>query len=280
MQQSGTLYIVATPIGNLDDASARMRTILATVDRIACEDTRHSGRLLAHMGLQKPLVSLHEHNEGGRIPGLLAALAAGENIALISDAGTPLLSDPGFPLVRAAIEAGLTVSPVPGPSAAIAALSVSGLPPEPFRFQGFPPRQASARRKLFQQLATASETLIFYESVHRLAASLKDMETSFGAGRSAFVGRELTKRYEQLRHGSLAELAAWASEAGEARKGEAVVIVGPAQAVSASAGPDAAVLLQVLAARLAPGEAAAIAAELTGEPKRVLYQQILAMKQE
>lgn len=278
MQQSGTLYIVATPIGNLEDASARMRDTLAAVDRVACEDTRHSGRLLAHLGLKKPLVSLHEHNESSRIDGLLSALQAGENIALISDAGTPLLSDPGFPLVRAAIDAGLRLSPIPGPSAAIAALSVSGLPPEPFRFQGFPPRQSGARRKLFQHLATVPETLIFYESVHRLSASLQDMETSFGGRRSAFVGRELTKRYEQLRHGSLSQLAQWASEATEARKGEAVVIVGPADAVPEDGGPDVDSLLRVLAARLAPGEAAAIAAELTGKPKRPLYQQILAIK--
>ncbi|MDQ2069516.1 16S rRNA (cytidine(1402)-2'-O)-methyltransferase [Natronospira bacteriovora] len=286
MQQSGTLYIVATPIGNLDDASSRMRQVLAAVDCIACEDTRHSGRLLTHLGIRKPLVSLHEHNEAERVPGLIAALASGENVALVSDAGTPLLSDPGFPLVRSAVASGIPVCPVPGPNAAIAALSASGIAPEPFRFLGFPPRQPGARRRYFESLAEVEDTLIFYESIHRLAATLADLCQTLGAERSACVGRELTKRHEQLRHGDLAELADWAAHAPEARKGEAVIVVAGAPAndpdeVLQGEGARAIntdALLRALSEALAPRKAAQVAAKATGLPKNALYQRLLALK--
>lgn len=276
MQESGTLYIVATPIGNLEDVSARARSILAGVDRIACEDTRHSGRLLAHLGIRAQLVSLHDHNEEQRLPSLVAALQAGESIALISDAGTPLVSDPGFRLVRAAAEAGCPVSPIPGPSAVIAALSVAGLPPEPFAFEGFPPRQGKARRERFRALGKETRTLVFYESVHRLKAMLADLAECLDADRPACVCRELTKRNEQVLRAPLGELQAWAAQAPEAGKGEAVVLVGPAPADEGGGrAVEAERVLTILAERLAPGEAASLAAEITGEPRKRLYQRLL-----
>lgn len=279
MQESGTLYIVSTPIGNLADLSARAREVLAGVDRIACEDTRHSGRLLSHLGIRSRLVSLHDHNEEQRLPGLVSALQAGESIAVISDAGTPLVSDPGFRLVRAAAEAGCRISPIPGPSAVIAALSVSGLPPEPFAFEGFPPRQAKARREHFRGLRSEPRTLVFYESIHRLAATLSDMTDAFGSDRAGCVCRELTKRNEQVCRNTLAGLAEWAASASEARKGEAVILVGPADRVPEAGGGIAVdELLAALAHRLPPGEAASLASELTGQPRRRLYKRLLDRK--
>lgn len=276
MQQSGTLYIVATPIGNLDDASPRLRDTLAAVDAVACEDTRHSGRLLQHLGIQKPLLSLHEHNEGHRVPALIQRLHDGESLALISDAGTPLLSDPGYPLVRAAVAEGIPLSPIPGPNAAIAALSVSGLPPEPFRFMGFPPRQGSARRKHFQSLARMRDTLLFYESIHRLADSLADLAEALGGDRPAMVGRELTKRHEQLRHGTLANLGEWAATSPEAKKGEAVIVVGGWTGPAAEeASLDVDGLLSALDRELPPRKAAKVAAEVTGLARNALYQRLL-----
>ncbi|MCP1726096.1 16S rRNA (cytidine1402-2'-O)-methyltransferase [Natronospira proteinivora] len=281
MQQSGTLYIVATPIGNLDDASPRLKTVLSRVDAIACEDTRHSGRFLQHLGIQKPLLSLHEHNEDQRLPALLGRLQGGESLALISDAGTPLLSDPGYPLVRAAVAAGIPLSPIPGPNAAIAALSVSGLPPEPFRFLGFPPRQGGARRKWFQTLAKVPDTLLFYESIHRLGATLADLAEAMGGERPAMVGRELTKRHEQLRHGSLDSLAEWAATASEAKKGEAVIVVGGwSGAPSEEASLDVDALLKALDAELPPRKVATVAAQVTGLNKNALYQRLMERRQD
>lgn len=279
MQQGGTLYIVATPIGNMADISARMRETLERVSRIACEDTRHSGRLLAALGISKPLVSFHEHNESERVPGLVEVLAGGEDIALISDAGTPLVSDPGFPLVRAVVEAGLTVCPIPGPSAAIAALSVSALPPEPFRFLGFPPRQGGARRKYFQSLAGEPETLLLYESIHRLGDSLADLADAMGPDRPGCVARELTKRHEQVRHGSLSALAEWAGSSPEARKGEAVIVVGGApSSESEDLGLDLDRLLLALGEALPTRKAAEVAAKASGLPKNRLYTRLLELK--
>ncbi|WP_406672433.1 16S rRNA (cytidine(1402)-2'-O)-methyltransferase [Natronospira sp.] len=279
MSDSGKLYVVATPIGNLSDASPRMREVLASVDRIACEDTRHARRLLSRFGIRGQLISLHEHNENARVEGLIEALRGGESLALISDAGTPLLSDPGFPLVRAAVAAGIDLCPIPGPNAAIAALSVSGLPPEPFRFLGFPPRQTTARARYFQSLSAATETLIFYESVHRLAGSLEAMSKAFGPDRPAFLGREISKLHEQLRHGTLSELLAWARQSSQARKGELVLIVGGAAADSAD--PEQSEVdawLRALSGRLPPREAARVAAEVSGLPRNRLYKRLLAIQ--
>lgn len=220
----GRLLLVSTPIGNLEDLSPRAARALAEADLVACEDTRHSGRLLAHLGIRKPLISLHEHNERARLPRILDALAAGETVAVVSDAGTPLLSDPGFPLVRAAIEAGHRVEPIPGPSAILAALVASGLPPYPFTFAGFPPPKSGRRRTFYRRLAVLDHTLVLYESPHRLLASLEDARAELGDRRAA-LGRELTKLHEEMLYGRLSEIGA---ELGRrpSLPGEFVLVVG------------------------------------------------------
>lgn len=222
---AGRLVFVATPIGNLEDLSPRAARALAEADRIACEDTRHTGRLLHHLGIRKPLLSLHEHNERQRLPELLAALAAGETIAVASDAGTPLLSDPGFPLARAAAEAGHRIEAIPGPSAILAALVVSGLPPYPFTFAGFAPPKSGKRRAFWRRFGALGHTVVAFESPHRIAASLADAADELGADRPAAVARELTKLHEEVLRGSLGELAAVV--AGRKPLGEHVVVLGP-----------------------------------------------------
>jgi 16S rRNA (cytidine1402-2'-O)-methyltransferase len=224
-QSGGRLLVVSTPIGNLGDLSPRAREALAGADLIACEDTRHTGLLLSRLGVKARLVSYHEHNERARVPALLGALAEGKTVALVSDAGTPLVSDPGFVLVRAAVEAGAMIQAIPGPSAPLAALVVSGLPPLPFTFAGFAPQKLGKRRTFFARLAALEHTVIFYESPHRLGASLADAATAFG-DRPAIVARELTKLHEEVRRGTLTELAA--AFADDKPRGEIVVVVGPA----------------------------------------------------
>jgi 16S rRNA (cytidine1402-2'-O)-methyltransferase len=223
---SGRLQIVSTPIGNLSDLSPRARLALEAADLVACEDTRHSGRLLAHLGIKKKLISLHEHNERSRLPSLLAALEAGQTLALISDAGTPLLSDPGFLLVRAAAERGFVIEPLPGASALLAALVVSGLPPLPFTFAGFAPPKSGKRRSFFARFAALEHTIIYFESPHRLLPSLDDAAAAF-AERPAVICRELTKLHEEILRGTLAELRQRLAER-PGIKGEFVVVVGPA----------------------------------------------------
>lgn len=222
----GLLSIVSTPIGNLEDFSPRARQALESADVVACEDTRTSGLLLHRLGIKKKLVSLHEHNERQRLPQVLEWLTAGESVALISDAGTPLLSDPGFLLVRAAAEAGIRVEAVPGPSAILAALVVSGLPPLPFTFAGFPPPKSGKRRQFFRGLAALEHTVIFFESPHRLLPSLSDALAELGE-RPAAVARELTKLYEEVLRGDLSALIAQL-ESRPSLKGEFVVVIGKA----------------------------------------------------
>ena len=219
----GQLTIVATPIGNLSDLSKRALEEIQTADVVACEDTRHTGRMLTRLGIRRPLVSLHEHNERQRLPQLLERLSQGARVALVSDAGTPLLSDPGFLLVRAAIADGITVQTVPGPSAAIAALTVSGLPPYPFTFLGFPPRKSGKRRSFFRRHATLDHTLVVFESPHRLLATLEDLLAELG-DRPASIARELTKLHEEVLRGSLSELAAILAD--RSLKGEYVIVLG------------------------------------------------------
>jgi 16S rRNA (cytidine1402-2'-O)-methyltransferase len=219
----GTLLVVSTPIGNLDDLSPRARAAFERADLVACEDTRHTGRLLARLGLKKTLVSLHEHNERQRLPRLLAALEDGATIALASDAGTPLLSDPGYLLVREAAARGVRIEPVPGPSAPLAALVVSGLPPYPFTFAGFPPPKSGRRRSFYRRLAALEHTLVVFESPHRLLASLADALAELG-DRPAAVGRELTKLHEEVLRGRLSELTATLA-ARPALKGEFVLVI-------------------------------------------------------
>jgi 16S rRNA (cytidine1402-2'-O)-methyltransferase len=201
----GRLLIVATPIGNLDDLSPRGRAAFESADLIACEDTRHTGRLLAHLGIKKPLVSLHEHNERQRLPRLLADLDEGKTIAVASDAGTPLLSDPGFLLVREASSRGHRIEPIPGPSALLTALVASGLPPHPFTFAGFPPPKTGKRRSFYKNWSTLGHTLILFESPHRILPSLEDALAELG-DRPVAVCRELTKLHEEILRGPLSNV--------------------------------------------------------------------------
>ncbi len=219
----GKLVIVSTPIGNLEDLSPRAQAALAEADRIACEDTRHSGRLLARLGIEARLLSLHDHNERRRTPQLIEALEAGETIALISDAGTPLISDPGFLLVREAAARGIRVEPIPGPSAILTALTASALPPYPFTFMGFPPPRGGKRRTFFGRFSELEHTLIFFESPHRILKSLTDAEEVFG-NRPAAICRELTKLHEEILRGPLSELNSELASR-PSIKGEIVVVV-------------------------------------------------------
>lgn len=267
----GTLYVVATPIGNLGDLSPRALDALRAVAAICAEDTRHTRQLLAHYGIEKPLLALHEHNEGEVAGRLVARLVAGESLALVSDAGTPLVSDPGFRLVRAARGAGIKVSPLPGPCAFIAALSVAGLPSDRFAFEGFLPAKAGARRERLARLAGEVRTLAFYESAHRIEDSLADMATAFGADRPAVLARELTKLFETVLDGTLGELRTLIAADPNQRKGEFVVLV---QGVGEDA--DARIaegrrLYAKLGEHLPPSTAAKLAAELSGAPRKALY---------
>src|SRR5690242_954958 len=256
----GRLAVISTPIGNLGDLSPRARDELAAAELVAAEDTRRTGQLLTTLGLSRPLVSLHEHNESERIGELLERLLGGARIALVSDAGTPLLSDPGFELVRRVAEAGVQVVAVPGPSAITAALSIAGLPVERFSFEGFLPARLAERRARLAELATEARTQVFFEAPHRIAESLEDMGSAFGEGRRASVARELTKVFETVYRGTLGTLAAQARSDANFARGEITVVVAGAERVAADrrAGLDA--TLGVLLTELAPSKAAAIAA--------------------
>jgi len=269
---TGRLQVVATPIGNLADLSERAREALAEADLIAAEDTRHTGALLKAMGLATPLLSLHEHNESRRVPALLARLAQGERVALVSDAGTPLLSDPGYELVRAAVAAGHEVSAVPGPSAITAALAIAGLPTDRFCFEGFLPARPRERRAALEALAHERRTLVFFEAPHRIAAALTDMAAMLGPERAAVVARELTKAHETIYRGTLRELAARATTEANFARGEITLVVRGAAA--AAAGVDERVLrrtIEVLSKELPPGRVAAVAAQLTGATRAAAY---------
>ena len=270
----GTLWVVATPIGNLEDFSPRARRILGEADLVLCEDTRHSGRLLAAFGLKARLAPLHEHNEEREVPALVARLEAGECMALVSDAGTPLLSDPGYRLVRAAAAAGLVVTPVPGPSAVLAALSVAGLPTDRFAFEGFLPARAAARRTRLEGLAAEPRTLVFFEAGNRVAAFLADAAAVLGAEREAVVARELTKLHETLYRGTLEALAGRLAEDPDASRGEVVVVVSGCAPAEAGEGDEAmlARLLPALLEELPPSRAVRIAAKLSGVPRRRAYE--------
>ncbi len=275
----GVLYVVATPIGNLDDLSRRAVKVLSTVDLIAAEDTRHTRSLLRHYGIGTPMMAFHEHNEREAMERLLLRLAQGEQVALVSDAGTPLISDPGFPLVREARQRGIEVMAVPGPSAAIAALSVAGLPTDRFLFAGFPPRQGAQRRHWLEALLKQTATLLFYESSHRIKASLADMAAVFGSERQAVIARELTKLHETVLSGSLSSLIEQVEADANQRKGEFVLLLAGAEPVDVTdSGADAERILRVLAGELPLKQAAALTATITGLKKNALYQQALAWK--
>jgi 16S rRNA (cytidine1402-2'-O)-methyltransferase len=272
------LYVVATPIGNLRDITLRALDVLAAADVIACEDTRVTEKLMTRYGLAGSRLPYHEHNAERMRPVLLEKLKAGAVVALVSDAGTPLISDPGFKLVRAAIADGIAVTTLPGPSAALAALVLSGLPSDRFFFQGFLPPKETARRRVLGEIGSLHATLIVYETGPRLAATLADMADVLGA-RPAAVARELTKLYEELRRGSLAELAAHYAEAG-GPKGEIVIVVGGADEAASRAAisdDDIDVALKTALATMSLKDASAAVAEATGRPRRDVYQRALAL---
>jgi 16S rRNA (cytidine1402-2'-O)-methyltransferase len=273
LASTGRLEVVATPIGNLGDLTPRARAALEGADLIAAEDTRRTGALLAAIGISGKLVSLHEHNEEQRIASLLSELKAGKIVVLVSDAGTPLLSDPGYALVRAAVSAGIDIRAVPGVSAVTAALSIAGLPTDRFVFEGFLPARANERRLALARLATETRTLVFFEAPHRIVAVLADLAQVFGAERRAVVARELTKLHEAVYRGTLEELTAVAAKEPNLARGEITLLIEGAASLQQQ-GADQALLVRALKALLAelpPARAAALAAQIAGVKRSEAY---------
>ncbi len=275
----GTLFVVATPIGHLGDISARAIEVLKQVDRIAAEDTRHSGRLMQHFAISTPMLALHEHNERKVAPALVGQLQAGQSIALISDAGTPLISDPGFNLVRLARQSDVRVVPIPGPSALVCALSAAGLATDRFVFEGFLPAKSVARRARLEQLVREPRTLVFYESSHRIVDCLGDMAEVFGDSRRAVLARELTKQFETIHQDELGTLQRWVKADSNQQKGEIVLLVeGWSQPDNDTLNAEAERVLQILMDELPVKTAAKLASRLTGLNKRELYERGVALK--
>ena len=270
--QPGCLWVVATPIGHRDDLSARAIESLRVVAVIAAEDTRHSRPLLAHHNIATPLIALHEYNERDAVESIVQRLQSGEDVALISDAGTPLISDPGFRLVRAARAAGIRCIPVPGACAAIAALSVAGLPSDRFVFEGFLPPKPAARRSRLQALAGEPRTIIFYESSHRVAESLADMRDIFGADREAVLARELTKVFETVLGAPLAALAARVIDDPDQQRGEHVIVVAGRGEQADARLAEGQRVFAILREALPPAKAAKLAAAISGAPRKELYE--------
>lgn len=281
IQMSGKLYVVATPIGNLADFSFRALEVLKQVDLIAAEDTRHVKMLLQHYGINKPLVSLHQHNEDKASQGLVDKIKAGQSIALVSDAGTPLLSDPGLPLVKLARQEGLEVSPIPGACALIAALSVSGLPVTRFTFEGFLPRTSSARKNFFQGKLKDCSTWAFYESSHRIQAALEDLSQIFPAEHEIVIAREITKLHETILKAPLADALQRVQSDKNMRKGEFVVIVAgnPVTSDDDAVSDEQLRILRLLLQECSIKSAVGLATEITGQRKKLLYQAALDMQQ-
>ena len=277
-----TCYVVATPIGNLQDMTPRAVEVLGSVSAIFAEDTRVSSRLLVHFGIQCPLISLHEHNEMSRVDKIKAHLEAGESVAIISDAGTPLISDPGFTVVRSLREQNFTVVPIPGVSAIITALSVAGIPTDRFTFIGFMPSKKGQRRTELTALSQVTHTQIFYESSHRIVAMLEDLQEIFGETRNIFVGREMTKRFEDYRYGTAKELHQYYVEHDNEVRGEFVVVTsGVPKKEEEASGIESAQLLQILMAENLPlKQISGILHKVTGRSKNELYQELLALKNE
>ena len=277
ISKAGMLYIVATPIGNLGDMSERAIKTLSEVDMVLAEDTRHSKRLMQQFAINTTMQSCHEHNEQQRIESVIIALQSGKNIALISDAGTPLINDPGYQLVKAVQEAGFTVSPVPGASAVIAALCASGLPTDSFVFDGFLPAKQQARQKKLQTVLHETRTLIFLESSHRIVAGLRDIGQVMGWEREIVLARELTKQFETIKRGTVSELLTFVEADGNQQKGEFVLMIAgqSEQMVEAS---EVERVLRVLLERLPVKQAAEIASKLTGEKKNGLYKLALELQ--
>ncbi|RRJ85352.1 16S rRNA (cytidine(1402)-2'-O)-methyltransferase [Aestuariirhabdus litorea] len=280
MESGATLYVVATPIGNLEDISARAIRVLGEVDLIAAEDTRHSARLLDHLGVSTPMLAYHDHNERERSGRLLDRIAAGESVALISDAGTPLISDPGYHLVSEARQRGIRVVPVPGASAMIAALSVAGLPSDRFQFEGFLPAKRGARRQRIEQLASAEATWIFYESTHRILDCMEDLVELLGDDRELVVAREISKTFETIQGGPVAEVLEWMRGDSNQQRGEFVVLVrgAPAQSGQDEVDPETRRMLEILLEELPLKQASALASRISGVRKKALYQLALQLK--
>jgi len=277
--KSGNLYVVATPIGNLEDITVRAVETLRSVDLICCEDTRHSARLMEHISSKVPMVSLHEHNERERSAQIIEKLTAGLSIALVSDAGTPLISDPGYVLVNQVIDAGFTVVPIPGVSAVITALSVSGLPTDKWRFEGFLPSKAGARKKALELVKTTNGTIVFYESSHRIADSLADMADVFGENRRVVVARELTKTFETVLRGNLNEVIDAVNADNNQRKGEFVVLVDGYREESVEVSDSRVLQLATeLKPLMPPKKAATLISSVFGGPKKEYYQLLLSLE--
>jgi 16S rRNA (cytidine1402-2'-O)-methyltransferase len=275
---AGKLYVVATPIGNLSDISPRAAEILAEVDLIAAEDKRHSIRLLNHLGVQTPLFAMHEHNERDTLDILIERLQNGADIAVISDAGTPLISDPGYLLVRQAQSQGITVHPIPGPCAAVAALSAGGLPTVHFLFQGFLSSKQGARLEELKLLAQRSETLVFYEAPHRLLKTLGDMRDTFGGEREAVLARELTKQFETIRRDRLSALCDWVASDADQQRGEAVILVAGCVTQQDEDAAELTELLSILLTEVSLKQAVNIAIKLTQHKKNFVYQLALQLQ--
>lgn len=280
MAAKHTLYIVATPIGHRDDLSQRAIDLLQQVDRIYAEDTRHSQTLLRHHGVSTPLSALHEHNEVALLNTVLARLQDGESAALISDAGTPLISDPGYRLVRACLQANVPVSPIPGPCALIAGLSVSGMPTDHFEFLGFAPAKSAARLTWLGKHVSKAHTLILYETPHRIQACLEDCCAVFGEEREMTLLRELTKRFETILHGSLASISDAVASDADQRRGEFVLVIAGSNEELATVSVSLDKVLDSLMPHLPPKTAARCAAELAGVSKQIAYDRILERKQQ
>jgi len=276
--RKGVFHVIATPIGNLSDITARARDTMAGVDILYAEDTRHTAHLCTHLGINPKLRSLHDHNEEGRITEVIESLQAGLAVGLVSDAGTPLISDPGYRIVAACHKAGLPVSPVPGVSAVTSVLSVCGLPTDRFLFSGFLSARASARRKSLEELATVTATLVFFESKHRIVEALTDMQVVLG-DRQVCVAREVTKAFESIMHGSLSEVLELVENNTDSQKGEFVVVVCGASEAESSLDANIQKLLQDLASVIAPKQAAKIVARHSGVPTRTLYEWLLSQKE-
>jgi 16S rRNA (cytidine1402-2'-O)-methyltransferase len=273
---SGTLFVVATPIGNLEDLTPRARQTFAEVDLIAAEDTRHTGRLLSHFGVKTRLLALHDHNEAELADKVIDKILAGQSVALVSDAGTPLVSDPGYRLVKAAHQRGVPVSPIPGASALTAALSVAGLATDKFCFEGFLPAKKKARFDVLTNLRDEARTMVFYESVHRIEGALAALSGIFGTDRIAFLGRELTKMHEQCVYGTLGEIHAQLLDDSIIKKGEFVIVVGGSLETKASSF-DLDSLLVELSGKLPDKEVAQAIARATGEKRNILYRRLLQL---
>ncbi|MDH4047769.1 MAG: 16S rRNA (cytidine(1402)-2'-O)-methyltransferase [Gammaproteobacteria bacterium] len=277
----GTLFVVATPIGNLSDLSLRARDVLAGVELIAAEDTRHTKQLLSHFGIATRLQSLHEHNELQLVPKLLDRLRAGQSIALVSDAGTPLISDPGYQLVAAAQKSGITVSPVPGPSALIAALSAAGLPTDRFCFEGFLPAKRAARRERIAAFAADPRTVVLFESVHRAADCLADLAQILGEDRPAFIGREISKQHEQCCAANLGVLKSMLDDGRIASRGEFVFVIAGAKPRKGQADDgEARRVLQMLMRELPGKKASRLAADILNRRPNETYRLMLALKKD